>query len=166
MPRQVMWTLIIFDSCKSRHEMNFSAEPIFQYFFILILVGLTALGISAKAGQSRVEMDLSGAGWKLWQDKDAKWENDELYFPPADVAKLPVNPPTGGWDVLNSNALVVSVPGTVEEYLHPGNGPSGDIKGVSWWTRKFKIPESDSPRRLILHFDAVRLRAEIFVNRQ
>ena len=110
-------------------------------------------------------MNLSGSGWKLWQDKDANWENDELFLPPVDAAKLPVNLPTGGWEVLNADAMDVAVPGTVEEYLHPGNGPEGDLKGVSWWTRKFKIPESDSPRRLVLHFDAVRLRAEVFVNR-
>jgi hypothetical protein len=138
----------------------------FRKFFAAVLTGLTFFTLSVYSSQPRFEMDLSGAGWKLWQDKGAKWENDELFLPPVDVARLPANPPTVGWDVLNSNALAVSVPGTVEEYLHPGNGPAGDIKGVSWWTRRFKIPESDSPRRLILHFDAVRLRAEIFVNRK
>ncbi|HEY1717387.1 MAG TPA: PA14 domain-containing protein [Verrucomicrobiae bacterium] len=127
------------------------------------MAGLTLLAMPVCASQPRVETDLSGSGWKLWLDKNAKWENDGLFLPPVDVARLPVNPPTGGWDVLNS-AKDVSVPGTVEEYLHPGNGPAGDIKGVSWWTRTFKIPEAGSPRRLILHFDAVRLRAEIFVN--
>jgi len=125
-----------------------------------------SLAISVCAGEPRMETDLSGAGWKLWLDQDAKWENDELFLPPVDVARLPANPPTGGWDSLGSNTLAVLVPGTVEEYLHPGNGPVGDIKGVSWWVRKFKIPESSSPRHVVLHFDAVRLRAEIFLNRK
>ena len=132
--------------------------------FVAILAGLAGIAISVHAGQPRVETDLSGPGWKLWLDKGAKWEADELFLPPVDVTKLPVNLPTDGWDALKSNAHDVSVPGTVEEYLHSGNGPEGDIKGVSWWTREFKIPGSDSPRRLLLHFDAVRLRAEIFVN--
>jgi len=133
-------------------------------FFAVVLAGSIFVAISASASQPRVEMDLSGPDWKLWQDKGAEWENDELFSPPIDIAKLPLNLPTGGWDLLNSNALAVSVPGTVEEYLHPGNGPAGDIKGVSWWTRKFKIPESGSLRHIVLHFDAVRLRAEVFVN--
>jgi hypothetical protein len=107
---------------------------------------------------------LSGDGWKLWLDKDAKWVDDELFLPPVDVAKLPVNPPTGGWEALASGRAV-SVPGTVEEYLSPGTGPEGDIKGVSWWTRKVSIP-AGRQSRFLLHFDAVRLRAEVFVNRK
>lgn len=114
---------------------------------------------------SRIETDLSGPGWRLWLDKNAAWENDKLFLPPVNVAELPVNPPTGGWEALKS-AREVSVPGTVEEYLHPGNGPEGDIKGVSWWVRRVKVPDAKSPRRLLLRFDAVRLRAEVFVNRK
>ena len=109
-------------------------------------------------------MDLSGDGWKLWLDKGAKWEEDELFLPPVDVAKLPVNAPTGGWESLSAGREV-SVPGTVEEYLSAGNGPESDIKGVSWWTRKVKI-SAEKGQRVILHFDAVRLRAEVFVNRK
>ena len=112
----------------------------FWKYFTAFPAGLLFLAISVCASQSRVEMDLSGAGWKLWQDKDAKWESDELFLQPVEMAKLPVNPPTGGWDVLNSNALAVSVPGTVEEYFHPGNGPKGDIRGVSWGGAPVKIP--------------------------
>ena len=133
------------------------------------MVSFLALPFLARAAieaNGRVEVDLSGPGWKLWQDADAKWEDDELFLPPVDVAKLPVNPPTGGWEALQSNARDVSVPGTVEEYLHPGNGPEGDIKGVSWWVRTVTIPAATSPHRLLLHFDAVRLRAEVFVNRK
>jgi beta-galactosidase len=116
---------------------------------------------------SREVTDLSGSGWRLWLDKDAKWENDELFLPPADVSKLPVNPPTGGWDALKSDAAKdVAVPGTVEEYLQKQTGPAGDIKGVSWWVRKVNIPKADTPRRVRLCFDAVRLRAEVFVNRK
>src|SRR5262249_22994237 len=118
----------------------------------------------ATAQESRVEMDLSGPGWQLWVDKEAQWENDQLFLPPVDIRKLPVNLPTGGWGAWDHGAVDVSVPGTVEEYLHPGNGPAGDIKGVSWWFRKVTIPAAKTPRRLLLRFDAVRLRAEVFVN--
>ncbi len=135
-----------------------------QCFWFAILIALVAPVISAQAGQGRVVLDLSGPEWKLWLDPQAAWENDKLYLPPVDVAKLPVNLPTGGWAALDSGAKTVHAPGTVEEYFHPGDGPIGDYKGVSWWTRTFRVPAADSPRRLILHFDAVRLRAEIFVN--
>ena len=80
------------------------------------------------------------------------------------LEKVTVHTPTGGWDVLRADHLPVSVPGTVEEYLQPGTGPDGDIKGVSWWVRNVEIPMTVSPRRLLLQFDAVRLRAEVFVN--
>lgn len=132
----------------------------------MVLFVVLPFGAAAVETKGRVVLDLSGPGWKLWQDKDAKWEDDELFLPPVNVAKLPVNVPTGGWDALKSGALDVSVPGTVEEYLHPGNGPAGGIKGVSWWVRHVTIPTATSPRRLLLHFDAVRLRAEVFVNRK
>jgi beta-galactosidase len=115
----------------------------------------------------RTEMDLSGSGWKLWQDKDAQWEHDELFAPPVDLSKVPTNAPTGGWSTLDTaNAAAVSVPGTVEEYLQKTPGPEGDLKGVSWWFRTVRIPTADSPKRLLLRFDAVRLRAEVYVNQK
>ncbi len=44
----------------------------------------------------------SGNGWKLRQDSAAQWKNDDLYLPPVDLAKIPTNPPTGGWQVLET----------------------------------------------------------------
>jgi hypothetical protein len=128
---------------------------------LAVIVLFTA---AVHAGQPRIEMDLGGPGWKLWLDKDAKWENDRLYLPPVDVSKLPYNPPTGGWDELDSRPHNVAVPGTVEEYLQHGDGPTGDIKGVSWWIRTIHIPDASGPRRLLLRFESVRQRAEVFVD--
>ena len=34
-----------------------------------------------------MEVDLSGPGWRLLQDKDAAWENDTLFLPPGRVNK-------------------------------------------------------------------------------
>lgn len=130
----------------------------------VLLASIVFLSAVAYAGSARVEKDLGGTGWKLWLDKDAPWENDPLFTPPANISQLPYNAPTGGWDVLSSNSLDVAVPGTVEEYLMHGEGPVGDIKGVSWWTRSVHIPEASGPRRLLLKFDAVRQRAEVFIN--
>ena len=61
--------------------------------------------------------------------------------------------------------MPVSVPGTLEEYLHPGNGPTGDYQGVSWWWRTLHIPENVGPR-IVLRFESQRHRAEIFVDHQ
>ena len=129
-------------------------------------VGIFLVAASSAAASPRTEVDLTGSGWRLWLDREAQWEHDELFVPPVDLARLPINPPTGGWSALASGFRDVAVPGTVEEYLHPGNGPSGDLKGVSWWIRRIKIPEANAPRRLLLRFDSVRLRAEVFVNQK
>jgi beta-galactosidase len=138
---------------------------------VLFWVGLLVIGgfasASARAGEGRSEVDLSGAGWKLWRDAAASWEGDELFLPPVDTSKLPSNPPTGGWAVLDSQeAKAVSVPGTAEEYLQHGEGPGGDITGVTWWYRTIHIPEGTSPRRILLRFESTRLRAEIYLNHQ
>jgi len=108
-------------------------------------------------------LDLSGSGWVLWQDQKAEWQNDELFLPPVDLARLPTNPPTGGWESL-SRGIPVAVPGTVEEYLGQGQGPDAQTKGVSWWTRSFRVPDLMPDSVLRLEFDAVRLRAEVYVN--
>ncbi len=75
----------------------------------------------------------------------------------------------------------VSVPGTVEQFTWdallaerggdpPGADAAGDYVGVSWWWRAFDVPASmlapidGQPRVLQLQFEAVRQRAEIFLN--
>src|SRR5215467_13185923 len=71
------------------------------------------------APSPRLALDLSGAGWHLWLDRTAKWEDDEPFLPTAPRDKLPVNPPTGGWDALaaaKADRWDVAVPGTVEQY--------------------------------------------------
>jgi len=43
-------------------------------------------------------------GWRLWPDTQAAWKNDTLYLPDdVDLAHMPVNAPTGGWDALSSS---------------------------------------------------------------
>jgi len=92
-------------------------------FLPLILLCFVTAGIflflqRKPVSLNRETIDLSGSGWNLWRDKDASWENDELFLPPVDLSKIPTNAPTGGWDNLNSKDKVpVAVPGTAEEYL-------------------------------------------------
>ena len=80
---------------------------------------------------------------------------------------LPVNRPTGGWQVLSNNpdAVSVEVPGTVEEYLTVSDNPRPeDFRGVSWWYRKIKIPADLKNRRFIIYFASVRMRAEVYLD--
>ncbi|HEX5009826.1 MAG TPA: PA14 domain-containing protein, partial [Planctomycetota bacterium] len=108
---------------------------------------------------------------------------------PVSLDQVPATPPTGGWDALAAagpDRWDVAVPGTVEEYAwdtlaaarraageRAADDPlAGDYVGVSWWWREFEVPAAllapgdDGPRHLELQFDAVRLRAEVFVNQR
>ncbi len=135
----------------------------FWYVAIALAIGLPA----AVRATDRQEIDLSGAGWRLWLDRAAAWQHDKLFFPAPPAADLPVNPPTGGWEALaGAEPRAVAVPGTVEEYLQTTPGPAGDLTGVSWWCRTFDVPKADGPRKILLRFESVRLRAEVYVNRR
>ena len=129
--------------------------------------------------------DVSGAanldeGWRLWLDPEAVWQHDTLYLPEDVIlTNLPVNPPTGGWEMLNGRAgIKVSLPATVEEYYF-NKAPArtmttasrsnivaadGYYKGVSWWYRTFTPPALRPGERLVFYFPAARLRSEVYVN--
>src|SRR3954471_23556314 len=132
-----------------------------------LFITLLAFAVRGVAQDGRQEITLSGPGWQLWHDQEATWKDDPLFLPPIELAKIPVNAPTGGWERLGKDGAVdAAVPGTVEEYLQTVPGPAGDLNGVSWWRRPVQIPAASSPRRLLLHFEAVRQRAEVYVNRR
>ena len=94
---------------------------------------------------------------------------------------MPVNPPSGGWEVLHQKqGIPVTLPSTVEEYYwgklqDKPYGPAttvnpvksqtnGSYVGVSWWWRTFHAPELAPGERLVAHFRGARLRAEVYVN--
>jgi hypothetical protein len=128
-------------------------------------------------------------GWRLWLDKSAGWQDDRIFLP-ADVelAKLPVNPPTGGWNALydrplSSDCIPVKLPATVEqffwgqtkrsytpdEYRYAADDPvpqNGAYAGVSWWWRDLAIPASARGQRILLKIRGARMRAEVFLNEQ
>ncbi|MGC9342192.1 MAG: sugar-binding domain-containing protein, partial [Bacteroidales bacterium] len=134
-------------------------------FYILFL---SANILHAQPG--RWEKKLSGDGWKLWLDRSALWYDDDIYLPPVDLASLPVNPPTCGWENLQSmEALSVNVPGTVEEHYWGEIGGAlpdtgGNYIGVSWWSTTFDLDPDLKDKRITLQFASVNLRAEVFVN--
>ncbi len=117
----------------------------------------------------RETLDLSGNDWNITLDKDAEWESDSLYLPPINIANLPVNLPSGGWALLDKPSVTgVHLPATVEEYLWGWNGETfgvtGNYVGVSWFETAVDVPASWEGRRVSIDFEAVRFRAEVFVN--
>ena len=117
--------------------------------------------------------DLSNNEWYIWPDKEAQWIDDTLFLPPVNIDKLPVNLPTCGWEALfNNKSLPTTIPATVEEYLWNENGNyygiAGNYKGVSWFYTYIDIPANleGKGKRIVLDFESVRLRAEVFVEGQ
>lgn len=142
-----------------------------------ILVFLTCIPLARADVSDSVSLD---QGWRLWLDPKAAWQDDTLYLPEeVNLTNLPVNPPTGGWAVLNDQAgMGVSLPATVEEYYFnkppartaDSTAPSaivtadGYYQGVSWWYRPFTPPALRPGERLVFYFPGARLRAEVYVN--
>lgn len=61
-------------------------------------------------------------GWRMWPDTSAQWEKDEIFLPDeVELQKLPTNPPSGGWDVLNDQL------GTVLHCRPPLSSSTGDL---------------------------------------
>jgi len=131
--------------------------------FVPLAIALAITPATPALGKEimRETIDLSGAGWRLWLDKDAPWKEDRLHLPPVKVSELPVRPPTGGWKSLPKSGIEVSVPGTVEEHYWD---EIGDYTGVSWWYRNLPASKSTDRRRVLLRFEAVRQRAEVFLD--
>ncbi|RZK16849.1 MAG: beta-glycosidase, partial [Flavobacterium sp.] len=122
------------------------------------------------APTSRTVLDLTNLNWKLWLDTAAKWANDTLYAPPVSLERLPINIPSGGWNAFMKNGKTIRIPATVEQLYWGANGNShgvaGNYVGVSWFTTVFKIPVSTKGKRIVLQFESVRYRAEVFVNQK
>ena len=138
-----------------------------------IVLAVTAM-LSASAhsmppvSSPRYTLSLDGPRWHMMRDTAASWEHDRLYLPEeiTSIEYLPVNAPTEWWgDAYPENAVSVSVPGTVEEYLTTSKRPSpDDFKGVSWWFTTVSVPGNLKGRRAMLHFESVRMRAEVYLD--
>jgi beta-galactosidase len=147
-------------------SMNRKPFVFFLCFFFCLLSGV----VSAQQ-TSRTVVDLSNNNWKLWLDTAATWADDTLFAPPVNVKELPVHLPTGGWNALSKVVgKKVHLPATVEQYYWGRNGNAlgvaGNYLGVSWFTINFAVPLAAKDKRTVLQFDAVRFRAEIYINKQ
>jgi hypothetical protein len=156
--------------------------------------GLAAAGIhsllSTESGNAQTPsasnvIPIADDGWRLWLDQAAEWKSDAIYLPEdVNLATLPVNTPTGGWDILNSAAgIPVALPATVEQFYWGVSGlrpykdeykfetddpavKNGAYYGVSWWWRDLEIPAGFRGKRILLHVRAARQRAEVYLNRE
>jgi beta-galactosidase len=136
-------------------------------FIVVFLLGINLHG-QVQSQRVRISDDNK---WHLWTDTKAEWVNDPLFLPPVDIKKIPVNIPTVGWDSLwIQESVLTFLPSTVEEHFwdQSGNhrGISGNYVGVSWFYRTLEIPADWNSGKIFLDFESVRLRAEIFVNRE
>lgn len=132
-----------------------------------ISILFTLLALAGPLG--RESLDLSGSDWSITLDKEATWQQEMLFLPPVDVSKVPVKLPTGGWSLLSEpDVKGVHLPATVEEYLWGWNGTTfgvtGNYSGVSWFETRTNVPAEWKGRRVVIDFEAVRFRAEVFVN--
>lgn len=89
--------------------------------FFLVWMVLTTLPLMAIV-EGRWSLSLNGGGWNLWLDHSAAWQHDRLYLPEeaTDLSLLPVNAPTGGWDVLDracNDGTTVVVSGSAETWM-------------------------------------------------
>ena len=134
----------------------------------VLCTGIASGRAAASQPAGRFTLPLSGEGWYLQFDREASWQHDRLYLPDEarDLTQLPVNPPTGGWAQLQPDgARAVQVPGTVEEYLTVSDNPRPENwTGVSWWFRPLTLPAEVAGKRILLHFESVRMRAEIYLD--
>jgi len=134
---------------------------------VLAAVLLLAAASGAPAQQTatrwgtRTRLDLSGPGWTLALDPEARWEDEPLHAPGVPLADVARPMDEARWAALASRARPVAVPTTVEGELWP---QVGDYRGVSWWTRAFGVPEVAPGQRVVLRFAAVRLRAEVYLD--
>ena len=131
---------------------------ILKILFIILCFTLNFADFGSAAG--RAEKEISGAGWSLYLDRQAQWQNDSLFLPPVDLKTLPVNSPGCGWERLDKSATKnITVPGTVEGYFwsvpRDSAEMTGDYTGVSWWSTKFTVDPGLMGKRITLVFESV-----------
>jgi len=115
----------------------------------------------------RGEISLDGSGWRVWLDEKAGWTNDILYAPgqvPA-LDTLPVNQPTGGWDMPGKAGIAAATPASIEQLFARGEA-SWLYHGVSWFAKTVRIPVEWKGKVVRLTAARARLRVELYVNRK
>lgn len=152
------------DTCESVGCIILKTDIFMKKHILLIII----LGMAFSAMAQNI--DLSKQEWHLWLDEKAEYFNDKLYLPPYNLNEIQSCSPMCGWDSLynQKDAIPIKIPATVEEYTWGENGDShgicGNYCGVSWFTTDLKIPASWKGKRIVLDFESVRMRAEVYLN--
>ena len=125
---------------------------------MLLVSAIFSSGPMFAAGKLPPSQSLDGT-WNLWFDASADWQHEKLILDPKSLGDIPVYPPTIGWDEMLKKGEPYRVPATWDEaYPHR--------HGVGWYWRSVRIPIGVKGMSLRLRFAAVRLRAEVYWNRQ
>ena len=146
-----------------------------QYVSVHYIDPLTPFGVNGVV--------IPDQSWTMRLDRAASWKDDRIFLPEeVDLAKLPVNSPTGGWSALAAQAgRAVTLPATVEQFYWGVTGfrpyhdeykfettddevRNGAYYGVSWWWRDITLPKTFAGKRTILHIRGARQRAEVYLN--
>jgi hypothetical protein len=129
---------------------------------------------------SENELSIADRGWSLWIDRNAHWEQDEIFLPGEfSINRLPVYPPSGGWQSLygkreGDGFASVDLPVTLEqhfwgqlgkrsytaeEYYYAADDPipqNRACRGVFWLWRTIDIPASMAGKRILFHVRSAR----------
>ncbi len=152
----------------------------------IVFLSALILLLSACSKADKYTIEIADGGWYLWCDTAAQWQNDNLYLPGEfSLDTLPVNPPTGGWDILSSSVgKEITLPSTVEEHYWGRFGlknytekeyyyaqtdsslKNGSYLGVSWWYKELRIPSAFNHKQIELKIRGARQRAEVYLNGQ
>lgn len=99
---------------------------------------------------------LPDEGWYLWADTKAPWESDEIFLP-EDVGwidgrlcgkskPLPVNAPTGGWQILTPGRhKEVVLPTSVEQHFWGQYGAGEDGKPRPYTPQEYRYAATNPP---------------------
>jgi beta-galactosidase len=154
-------------------------------FWFFFLCGCFLVCFCSHISRNSFEIQIPDTGWLLWPDTAAKWQKDKIYLPAeVNLDSMPVNPPSGGWEVFKSLiGKPITLPGTVEEHYWGVFGErnfkneyfyenqdtqvkNGNYLGVSWWWRTIEVPEQFQGKIVLLKIRGARLRAEVYLNEQ
>lgn len=97
--------------------------------------------------------------WQMWLDSAAQWQKEKLLLEPNNLGSIPLYPPSVGWDEMLKKGEPIYIPSVWEE-KYP------EYDGVVWYWRELEIPAEHKGKELRLKFQAVRHRAEVYINRK
>ena len=132
------------------------------------------------------EVEIPDDGWRMWPDTDAPWKDDPLFLPDeVDLARLPVNPPTGGWPLSTrsresqsrcpprSSSTIGAVSAPAPTRMPNTNTPNQTRNSATAHTAASpgsgaasSVPEHWAGKQVTLHIRGYRQRIEVFVNQQ